>query len=240
MKHLTLNDAEKIHAIIMKSGNIALINAYEATIKAQAEMKMGMYVQTMEWRGTALPEDVKQTLDEGFGIKELYEHNLLSSTGSHIELSVLAGALSEKTVNAYFKFDPQQRAAEIGVDFEKFTETLKAAFRGTIGRPGEPSFGILLDEGIKNKINVLSAVLGLGILRHPYDKDTIDRLSAKGDLDDWFKNAVSQGKQVYDKGIDAKSVYLITPNDNPLSVQVMAQMLNFQGASHYLPAELKK
>ena len=81
----------------------------------------------------------------------------------------------------------------------------------------------------------LSEVTGLGMFINPYSKATVDRISAKpdfkkGDLRDYFSIAVSQGQQVYDKGIDAKSVYIVTPDRSPLAVKVMSEILNLPKA----------
>jgi hypothetical protein len=240
MNDLQQQDADTIHNIIMGSGEAGLIEEYAQALKTKAEMRKGMYAQAGAWYGTPLPENVKAQLTERFGIDTLCKQNLLSLDGAYIELHVLAGALPDKIVDAYFAFDPKQRAEDAGIDFERFKHDLRAAFRGTVGRPGQPDFGILLDASIKDTIDQYAIVLGLGGVRHPYDMSTVDRLSAKDDLDDHFKTSVNQGQQVHDKGIDATSVYLVTPDYSPLAIQVMAQILNFPGSSHYLPTEQKK
>lgn len=235
MKSLSQRDAQKIHDIIMASGNRKLIKKLKAALRDDAEARAGMFGMDMGWHATKLPESVVAALDKELGVKKLYERNVLSFDGSSIELRVLASALPEEVVSPYFSFNPLVRAMEAGIDFETFKGELRKAFKGSVGQPGKPDFGILLDAAVADQMDGLSEVTGLGMYMHPFDKATVDRISEKPDFEknnlrDYFSIAVSQGQQVYDKGIDAKSVYIITPDRSPLAVKVMSEILNLPKA----------
>lgn len=231
--YLTEQEAAQIHDIIMNSGDKGLVERYEKTLEAHAEMRNGMHAMSLAWVGTELNEALQKQLADQYDVDTLYQKNLLSKDGSYIELNVLAQEQSDDIVIAYFMHDPKQKAAEIGVNYDEFIERLKANFKGTIGTPGKNDFGILLDTGIRENMHEYFTILGLGSLSHPYDQESIERLSQDRDLDDHFKIAVQQGKHVFDKGIQADSVYLFTPLNHHIGVQIMASELQFDGAESY-------
>jgi hypothetical protein len=225
MKDLKPAQAEKIVSIIMHSGDTALIKALQSALTHEAEMRQGMGGMDAAWHGTSLPAFVTKALGHEFGIKQLYDRNVLSADGTLMEMRVLAGALPEKAVAPYFHFDVKERCESIGRDLEDFKKDLKSVFRGTVGTPGGEDFGILLDKKVLSDMGAYFKVLGLGMLAHPYDKATCDRLSKRADLSETFRVAVAQGFEVADRKIDPNSVYLVTPHYSAQAVKIISDLL---------------
>jgi hypothetical protein len=240
-------DAVKIHAIILASGDAQLIAAYNRYLAYAANERMGMHGHTMTWHGTEFPPTLQVALKEQFGenyIPYLESCVVLNATGTRMELGEVTRALPDETLLPYFEHDYRACAENYG-GLEAFKTELKPMFRGTVGIPGEDNFGVLLDAGIKNNFGKYSNILGLGMLIHPYTSDEIAEY--KQIMQDepevyaaCYAVPVGQAEQVIAKGIAPESVFLISAQDSPRAVQVLAEILNFQGASHYLPKEQKK
>jgi hypothetical protein len=225
MKNLSTKQAEAIHTLILQSGEKKFVDAYLKTLKSQSELRQTNGAETQEWRATPVPASVKAELQKLASLKDLADRNLISEDGTEIELRELCHALSDATLLPYYTFDPAQRAKEAGIDLEAFRGRLKAAFRGTVGTPSQKDYAILLDKSMEKDLREYYTVVGLSMCTHPYDQATIDRLSKEKNLDEYFRIAVQQGKEVIAKKINPQSVYIVTPEMSPLAVKTISTML---------------
>ena len=237
LKQLNKTEAKHIHDLIMNGDNVDLIDSLEQALKANAGMRVGLHMMPIVWSGTDIPPLLQQQLASEFGFEFLVERNLVSADGSKIELNVLAGALSDEIVLPHLEHDPEAIAEEQGVDFEEFKQNLKSLFKGTVGRPGQSDFAVLLEAN--KQMREYTAILGLGMLVNPWDKETSEKAFAQAEageeLPSWALNDAKIGRAVAEKGLDPRSVYVVLPEISARAVELLAEYVNFPGASHYLP-----
>lgn len=173
----------------------------------------------------------------------------------------MADALPDRIVFADFMPDVshgREKAAEYGYNFAGLTDSVKKAFRGTVGTPGQADFAVVLDKAALHladkKVNTgdvafhdFSRIFYLkyacqGFKEHDWTS-VLKAAESPPDRDKgtWQEQVLTMPQllKLQEKfdGHDPSNLLVIHGNSQPVALQVMAQVLNFQGASHYLPRQ---
>jgi hypothetical protein len=166
VRDLTQADALKVYTILTEHGDESVKDKLQKALKTNAESAMGMYGMTCAWYGTELNQEVRDEIARSFTVADLYNRNLLSFDGQHIELNVLCSALPQEELMKHFHFNLEERAARKGVSLDDVRKLLHQHVKeikptGRWGDRPEVHFHKTLDVN-GDEVFVLIDILGAG------------------------------------------------------------------------------
>jgi hypothetical protein len=175
-----------------------------------------------------------------------------------IVLSVgqLARELPPDVLFKDFKFDPASQAKFLDVDFDDFKNRVKKGYLGTYGTPNTPNFTVFIDPNVFTDLplsktvrtgfekmegkHVVSRILGFSGTDASIPVPPITEF-VPGKTIDMHMEESPVYRHLIAKGVsNPRKTLCFSQERNPVSLQVLASIINFQGASHYLLKEQQK
>ncbi len=147
--------AEKLHTLILKSGDQALIGAYTGALKHKARKWVGKSTPQSYKENLLVKDETYQALLNRMGDGATLLKNITDSTSRpplsqthRINLACIADALPNHIIKTYAGFSPEANALRLGVDLNDVIEFFRDAYLKSVGNPGDKNHMLLFSKNM--------------------------------------------------------------------------------------------